>query len=135
MNQIEKTGANKPTYFFDTYAFFEILRGNPSYSQYTNVRIITTIFNIAELNYNLKKEKNKETADAITDKYKQYIVPLIIDDIKKAMDIKIKQKHLSIPDAIGYIVAKRHNVKFLTGDDDFKSFDNVEFVKWKFGIL
>ncbi len=129
MNQTEKTGANKQTYFFDTYAFFEILKGNSNYRDFQNVGFITTIFNIAELNYNLKKEKPKETADLIVDKYKRFIVPLLIEDIKKAMDLKIRFKHLSIPDAIGYTVAKRHKIKFLTGDEDFRNFDNVEFVK------
>ena len=45
------------------------------------------------------------------------------------MDLKIKYKHLSIPDCIGFIVAKRYGVKFLTGDEAFRNFDNVEFVK------
>ena len=129
MNQIENLGMNKPTYFFDTYAFFEILRGNKDYAKYIDTKIITGIFNIAELNYNLKKTKDKKTADKITDKYKIYIVPLIIEDIRQAMDLKIKFKHLSIPDAIGYTIAKRYNVKFLTGDEDFRNFQNVEFVK------
>ena len=129
MNQTENLGMNKPMYFFDTYAFFEILRGNPKYKHYTDVKIITSIFNIAELNYNLKKTKSKQVADSIIEKYKHFIVPILLDDIKKAMDLKIKHKFLSIPDAIGYTMAKRYNVKFLTGDDDFKDFNNVEFVK------
>ena len=135
MNQIEKVGMNninfesKPTYFFDTYAFFEVLKGNPNYNKYIDSGIITSIFNIAELNYNLKKEKSKKIADSITDQYKKYTVPLVITDIKLAGDLKVKFKHLSIPDAIGYNVAKRYKVKFLTGDEDFRNFDNVEFVK------
>src|SRR3989344_3182726 len=116
MNQIEKVGMNninfesKPTYFFDTYAFFEVLKGNPNYNKYIDSTIITSIFNIAELNYNLKKEKSKKIADSITDQYKKYIVPLVITDIKLAGDLKVKFKHLSIPDAIGYNVAKRYKV-------------------------
>ena len=51
------------------------------------------------------------------------------DDIIKAMDFKSKNRNLSIPDAIGYTVAKRLNIKFLTGNEDFRNFDNVEFVK------
>lgn len=45
------------------------------------------------------------------------------------MDLKVKCKDLSIPDVIGYIIAKRHGVPFLTGDSGFEGFDNVEFVK------
>lgn len=50
-------------------------------------------------------------------------------ELKEAMDFKIKHKKFSIPDVIGYIVAKRHKVKFLTGDEGFRHFPNVEFVK------
>ena len=45
------------------------------------------------------------------------------------MDLKIKNKHLSIPDAIGYTIAQRHDAKFLTGDEDFRDMPNIEFVK------
>lgn len=116
-------------FFFDTYAFFEIIRGNQNYKQYIEDRIITTIFNLAELNYNLKKEKDKKTADDYTDKYSGFIVEVSIEDIKNAMDFKTMDRKLSIPDAIGYIVAKRFNIKFLTGDKDFENMENVEFVR------
>lgn len=119
----------KPIYFFDTYAFFEIIRGNPNYEKYKEVNIITTVFNLAELNYGLKKEKGKETADNYTKKYWIFLVNVSLEDIEKAMDLKVRKKHLSIPDAIGYIVAEKHNVKFLTGDEDFRDMPNVEFVK------
>ena len=40
-----------------------------------------------------------------------------------------KKKDLSYTDCIGYIYAKRNNLKFLTGDKEFENMDNVEFVK------
>ena len=116
-------------YFFDTYAFFEIIEGNPKYLSYQNARAITTIFNLTELNYNLKKEKSKEFADKTIEKYWSLIVDVSFEDLKEAMDLKIKNKDLSVPDVIGYVVAKRYGVKFLTGDESFRNFDNVEFVK------
>jgi len=51
---------NNETYFLDTYAIFEIIEANPKYEKYTNCRFITTLFNLAELNYNLKKNMSKE---------------------------------------------------------------------------
>ena len=45
------------------------------------------------------------------------------------MDLKTTHRKLSIPDAIGYTVARRLNIKFLTGDKDFEGMENVEFVK------
>lgn len=119
----------KPIYFFDTYAFFEIIKGNSSYKRFEDVYAITTIFNLAELNYGLKKEKGKEIADKYTKKYWIFLVNVSLEDLEKAMDLKIRKKNLSIPDAIGYIIAEKHNVKFLTGDEDFKDMLNVEFVK------
>jgi len=117
------------TYFFDTYAFFEIIYGNPNYMRYSGERIITTIFNIAELDYNLKKEIPKEKAEEYTKDFFNFVVPVTLLDIQEAMDLKIKHKDLSIPDVIGYVVAKRYGVKFLTGDEGFRNMENVEFVK------
>ena len=38
-------------------------------------------------------------------------------------------RNSSIPDAIGYTIAKKYNIRFLTGDKDFEGMENVEFVK------
>ncbi|MFH1256114.1 MAG: PIN domain-containing protein [Candidatus Diapherotrites archaeon] len=116
-------------FFFDTYAFFELIRGNPLYKRFEGASAITTIFNLAELNYSLKKEKGKSLADKITKLYELLLVDVTLQDVLEAMDLKVKNKRLSIPDAIGYIVAKRNNAKFLTGDKEFENMPNVEFVK------
>lgn len=128
MNQTEKIGMND-SFFFDTYAFFEIIRGNPNYKPYINSKMITTIFNLAELNYNLKKEMDKKTADEYADEYSKFIVEVTVEDIKIAMDFKKNNRKLSIPEAIGYTMAKKYNVKFLTGDKAFENMENVELVK------
>ena len=120
---------NDPACLFDTYAFFEIIRGNPSYRKYAEIHAITTIFNLAELNYNLKKEKGRQVADKYVDKYKAFLVEVTLEDVKKAMDLKVGMKGLSIPDVVGYTVAKRLGIKFLTGDEGFRNMPDVEFVK------
>lgn len=120
---------SEEVFFFDTYAFFEIINGNPKYQKYQDVLAVTTIFNLAELNYGLKKEKDAKAVDAITKKYVPFLVEVKIEDIEKAMDLKTKQRKLSIPDVIGYTIAKKYNIKFLTGDEGFKDFPGVEFVK------
>ena len=120
---------SEKAYFFDTYAFFEIIRGSPAYEKYKNAGAITTIFNLAELNYGLKKETSREKADGITEKYVPLLVDVKIDELKEAMDLKTRNRKLSIPDAVGYTVAKSHGVKFLTGDKAFEKMPKVEFVK------
>ncbi len=129
MNEETQKNKEKEIYFFDTYALFRIIEGNANYEKYQYAKAITTVFNLAELNYNLKKEKDKKTADDLTKKYWDFLVDVSLEDLEKAMDLKIKYKDLSIPDVIGYIIAKKHGIKFLTGDEGFRNFENVEFVK------
>ncbi|MBI4163979.1 MAG: PIN domain-containing protein [Candidatus Aenigmarchaeota archaeon] len=116
-------------FFFDTYAFIETIRGNPKYESFESAAIITTIFNLAELNYILKKEMTKERADGYTQDYSVFLVEVTLEDIKTAMDFKTKNRKLSIPDAVGYIVAKKFGAKFVTGDGDFENLPNVEFIR------
>ena len=120
---------NKNVLFFDTYAFFEILNGNPNYNIYREFFPITSIFNLAELNYCLKKDFDERTADKFTDAYAYCVVDVDIEDIKKAMNLKLKNKKMSIPDVIGYALARKLGIKFLTGDKEFKDIPEVEFVK------
>ncbi len=126
---MRKVGMGSFTFFFDSYALFEIIGGNPRYGPYQDASIITAIFNLAELNYGLKKEVDHVKADEFTRKFSSSLVEVTVDDVTKAMSLRFKKKDLSIPDAIGYTVAQRLNVRFLTGDDDFKDMPNVEFVK------
>ncbi len=115
-------------YFFDTYAIIEAIRGNPNYKKFRTLPIITSIFNLAELNYILKKEMTKDKADNYTEEYENALVEVAVTDIKKAMDLKTKKRNLSIPDAIGYTLAIKNKAIFVTGDSDFKEFPNVEFI-------
>ena len=43
--------------------------------------------------------------------------------------IKNIKRSLSYADCIGYIIALRYGIKFLTGDKEFETLENVEFVK------
>lgn len=116
-------------YFLDTYALFEIVRGNEKYAPYAKSHGVTTIFNIAEFNYNLKKEISQKEANLLTDRFRSKTVKVLWQDVKDAMDLKIKHKKMSIPDVIGYMVARRLGIPFLTGDGDFEDLENVELVK------
>jgi predicted nucleic acid-binding protein len=116
-------------FFLDTYAIFEFINGNPAYKKFSSCRAVTTIFNLSEFNYNLKKELDKRSADKITQKYSSILVSVLVEDVINAMDLKVKEKNLSIPDCIGFVVAKRLGAKFLTGDKAFEKMNNVEFVK------
>ena len=116
-------------FFLDTYAIFEFLAGNQNYAKYKKARHVLTVFNLVELNYNLKKEFSKNKADKITAEYYPLATNICFEDIVFAMDLKSKNRKLSAPDCIGFAVAKRLGAKFLTGDKEFENIAGVEFVK------
>ena len=120
------------TFFFDSYAFFEIANGNLAYEPYTEeISIITTKLNLMELHYGLLRTEGKEEADKKYNEYVKFIVDFSDEDIKKANQFRLEQKKqdLSYIDCLGYILEKRLGIKFLTGDGKFKDLDSVEFVE------
>ncbi len=122
MEQINK-------YFFDTYALFEILNNNPKYQKYLDVDFVISTLNLYEFYYNLIKEGNsEEDAKVQLNSFISKEIVITEEDIINSSHLKLKNKELSIPDCFGYVIAKRLNIRFLTGDKEFKTMDNVEFV-------
>jgi len=120
------------TYFFDSYAFFEVIEGNKNYLPFSeNIALITTKLNLMELYYGLASNYDKNTASKYFNKYKKYCIEISFELIEKAMNFKIenRKKNLSYIDCIGYVTAKESNAVFLTGDKEFEGLENVEFVR------
>jgi predicted nucleic acid-binding protein len=119
------------SYFFDSYAIMEISKGNNNYEDYINTNILITNQNLFEIYFSTLWQINEDAANELFEDYKIHTVNIVDEDIKEAAKLKFKYKDrkLSMVDSIGYAVAKRFNVKFLTGDKEFKDLDNVEFVK------
>ncbi len=120
------------TFFYDTYALFAISLGQESYRKYeSEVKIITTITNLYELYYTLIQEDFYKEAEKFFDKFLPYCVEIEPETVKEAAVFRLRNKklNLSYVDALGYIIAQKYNVLFLTGDDGFRKLSNVEFVK------
>lgn len=120
------------TYFFDTYAFFEILKGNPFYDNYRiGVGTITTKLNLMEFHHQLLTLRGEGFADLYYDKYEKFAVPFDSETIKNASKFRARHKKLNMSyiDCLGYAIAKSRNIPFLTGDKAFANLENVEFVK------
>lgn len=118
-------------FFFDTYAFFEIMQGNKNYAPYKKCSIITTRLNLMELHYGLLRLYGKKNADTYYDRLLEFTVFFDDATVKKASLLKFfkKKKNLSYVDCIGYVLAQRMDVKFLTGDRQFADMENVEWVR------
>lgn len=118
-------------YFFDTYAIFEIINGNPGYARFKDEQIVTGVLNVGELYYGLLKELSKTKTDRLVAQLKPHVVEINIGIIKEAMLFRHshRRKKMSMVDCVGYILATRHKMKFLTGDVAFLDMPNVEFAK------
>lgn len=121
--------AEKNAYFFDTYAFLEIIDGNKKYEKYKNCIKVTTILNLMELHLSLLRGTNKEYAEKIYHKFMKHTVPVYDKAIFDGNKMKLRAKTLSYVDCIGYAIARHHRIKFLTGDKAFRNIAGVEFVK------
>ena len=122
---------NDEVYFFDTYAVVEILNQNKDYIKYINKVAVLTKLNIFEIFYSAARDHGNKKAKEVIDKYYLSVVDYDRQIIEEAANFRQehKKRNLSMADCIGYIIAKRLHIKFLTGDKEFSDIDNVEFVK------
>jgi predicted nucleic acid-binding protein len=129
--EIDSEEDEEARYFFDSYAIIEILKDNSNYLKYADKEATFTIYNLAEIYWSSLNSYGEEKAEVIYNTYKGAVVEITDDILKEAVKFRKehKKKNLSYADCIGYIYAKRHNMRFLTGDKEFQSMENVEFVK------
>jgi len=118
-------------YFFDTYALFEDIYGNSNYEKYKSFPFKICILNIAEFYAGLLRDFGEKTAVEIYNRFNFDVLEITEKIVIEAVNFRHehKKQKISLPDAVGYLLAKNYGLKFLTGDKEFEKFDNVEFVK------
>ncbi len=117
------------TYFYDTYALIQIALSGEQYKTYQQGVFILHFLNLYEFYHVLCKQGHKESADSFLERLQECCVEATIEDVKIASHHKLHSKELSYADALGYTIARRRGLKFLTGDDAFKNLEGVEFLK------
>ncbi len=119
------------TYFFDSYALVELAKGNPKYAPYGGSQITITIFNLVEFTYSVLVDYGEAKAREIYTKLRDCAVEIDEEVTIEAVKFRraYKKLDLSYADCIGYIYALKNNLQFLTGDEKFRNFTDVEFVK------
>lgn len=119
-------------FYFDTYALIEISKGNPEYEPYKEgIKVMLNNLNLLEFSYFLIKEGKGKDVKEIFDKFSKFNIDYDEEILIKSAEMKFKflKERIFFIDCIGYHIAKKNNVKFLTGDEKFRHKDNVEFVK------
>ena len=122
-------------YYADTYALVEILKGNPAYERYAMEELITSEFNMLELAYALTRDYGEERAVETLRIVRAFITiaqPRDKDYARAStlrLELRKQGRNLSLIDALGYVLAKRLNIRFLTGNREFKDLDGVEYAR------
>ena len=121
-------------FFLDTYAILEYLRGNAEYlSRMSGSEFATSPLNLMELYYVFLRDHGEKAAERVYSLYRHYQAETTDEDVRSGMALKLRMKSkrigLSYADALGYAIAERLGMKYLTGDDAFRDLLNVEFVK------
>lgn len=117
-------------FFFDSYAIIEILKGSEGYQKYATAGFIITKLNLFEVYYRMLQD-SQEKADLFLSLYAPHAVDFDETVIAEACRFRLENKksRLSMTDCIGYVIALKNALKFLTGDSQFRDMPNVEFVK------
>src|SRR3989344_3484404 len=114
--------------FYDTYALFAIATGKESYKKYSKgIRVVTTLVNLYELYYILIRESYYNEAEYFFNRFLASCVVIQPEMIKESAKFKLTHQKIgfSYADCLGYCIAQKLGIPFLTGDDGFKKMPNV----------
>ena len=123
----------KRRFVYDSYAVMAYLSGNPNYLIYfeENDGFLTKL-NLMEICYRTFELHGAEAAAQVLKGFAKYVIDFGLADIEGSMKLRLKLKKkgrdISYADALGYYLALKSKVKFLTGDKWFKELSGVEFV-------
>ncbi len=119
-------------YFLDSYALIAILSGSEHYKEIDLNNGITTLSNLMEVQYYYHRKGVND--ERIKDKL-DYMLPMCIsyspidcfDSVK--FRFEKKDKKLSYVDSLGYTLARKRGVEFVTGDAQFSGMEGVRFLR------
>src|SRR3989338_7059576 len=100
--KLEEIYTEEDSFFFDSYAFFEILKGNNKYINYEKCKIVTSKLNIFELYLGLLRDIDGNTAGIYLHKYYQFAIDFDEQIIIAAAKLKnsLNKRNLSMTDCI-----------------------------------
>ncbi len=120
-------------FFYDSYAVLAYLSGNENYRLFfeENDGLLTKL-NLMEIYYRTLEVHGVKAASQVVKVFAKYVIDFGVADIessmKRRLELKKKGRNISYADALGYFLALKNKVKFLTGDKWFEKLEGVEFV-------
>lgn len=117
-------------YYFDTYALVGKLNAAPAYQRFEGVPIFAHQMNVYELVAALLRDHPETRVREAVRLLAVNPLKAETDDLFAASRFRAEHagKRVSYVDALGYVLARKHGLRFLTGDTAFKGAENVEYV-------
>lgn len=122
------------SFFADSYALIEMLKGNENYRPFQTDHLVTTEFNLCEVAFAVCRNYPDKVQRVIPLVRSMVILQATTDTdycsgAKVKKEVSGKGKKLSTIDCVGYSVARRLDIPFLTGDHEFSDMEYVKFVR------
>lgn len=116
-------------FFFDTDAMIGILLNSPGLEPYADAEIVTERGHVYELVNYLAKERPARDVLPIVGALREERLEPTNDDLLAAVKLRRQHRRLSAQDALGYVVARRAGLRFVTGDSAFRGLPGVEYIR------
>ncbi len=121
--------------FYDSYAVLAYISGEKAFAKYFDGQLsggVLTKLNLMEICFRAAKLHGHEAAREVIDRFSRYLVDFDVDDIAGSMKLREelmkKRMGISYVDALGYYLAKKMRIPFLTGDRQFAGLPGVKFL-------
>lgn len=117
-------------YFYDSWAILEYLNTGRLAAYFRSARGVTTWLQVMEVYYALLRDGKPESdAKDLIAALQPHVIDFSFDDVLGAMGVRIqmvrKRRNLSYVDAIGYYVARKRRLLFLTRDPGLRGLPGV----------
>lgn len=122
------SSSGRRRYFFDTHALIGIATARPGYEPYREAPIVTDRGCLYEFaRYVLKTRRARDVLPALAALRTERVDPED-EDVLAAAKLMKEHERISAQDALGYVLAQRERLRFLTGDAAFRKMRGVEWV-------
>ena len=110
--------------FLDTFALLEMFQANRVYTVHLR-QGVTGQLNLPEFHVHACRLRNEADADGAFRRLQSKVIPAEAADLLEASRVKRTVKGASYADALGYAMAQRHRIPFVTGDRTFRGLPGV----------
>lgn len=116
-------------YFFDAHALLGVAMKRPEYDAYRGVPIVTAHGHLYEfVRYAMKVHRARDVLQMAAGLRCSHVHPSDADLVEATKLLRARPR-LSTQDALGYILARREGLSFLTGDAGFLGLPGTAIVR------